>query len=106
MNKILFTLAFFFTGIVFAQETSIEIGPKNFKNTILFKAELTQKTNLTIDFLSDDIVVKQMVLKDVVTKALKIDLKEFHTDKTYTVNVYNDNKKLLYTYDITKSLKR
>jgi hypothetical protein len=105
MTKIFFTIAFIFSGLIFAQEASISIEPNNFKNTILLSADVQEKTNLTIEFSIDDKAIKQITLEDVTKKSFKIDLRDLEQNKTYLVKVYNAKNKLLFTDKIIKSLK-
>lgn len=105
MNKVFFTLAIVFSGVLFAQEGSIMISPKNFKNTILLKTDLISQTSLTVKFMNNNKVVKLLSFQEVFTDYFKIDLKDLEQNKTYVVKVYNAKNELLFTDEIIKSLK-
>jgi hypothetical protein len=105
MNKVFFTLAIVFSGVLFAQEGSIMISPKNFKNTILLKTDLISQTSLTVKFMNNNKVVKLLSFQEVSTDYFKIDLKDLEQNKTYVVKVYNAKNELLFTDEIIKSLK-
>lgn len=105
MSKIFFVIAFLITGLLSAQETSISIAPKNFKNTVLLTVKSTKQVNLTLQVLNNNEMVKQMMFQDVDAKSFKIDLKDLVQDETYTIKVFNTKNELLFTDEIIKSLK-
>lgn len=106
---VLFLALVAFSSAVFAQESSFSVAPKEFYNTLLFKAELQEKTNLTVQFLekksNNEKLVKTLNYNDVLKTAFKIDLSDLKAGKEYVIKVFNSNNELLFTEETKKSLK-
>lgn len=105
MKKIFFALVLLFGGIMFAQNTSISISPKTFKHTVLLKAKVLEETNITVEFVQSDKIVKTIQFKSVMNEAFKINLKDLEQNIATVVNIYDTNNNLIFTDRIIKSLK-
>lgn len=105
MKKTLLITALFFSGILFAQEANISITPKKFKNTIVLKTDLLEKTNLTIEVLFNGVIVDEFRLSKSAKKSSKINLSDLDFGNTYDVRIYNSEKEIVFVDKITKSLK-
>lgn len=97
-------LLMLFCAAIYIQKPPISIGPKVFKNTIQFKSEFKEKTEVSVCIFSADKEVKKnnYIVSNTV---LKIDLKDLEFGEKYTVKVYNNKQDLLFTDEISKTLK-
>ncbi len=106
MKNNLWALAFLFGSFAFAQNSgNIKIEPENFKNTVALQVDLKEKTDLNICFFEGKKKIKTVSFNEANKGFYKIDLKDLPQNKTYTVKVINAKNEVLYTTEITKSLK-
>lgn len=89
----------------FAQDSTISITPKEFKNTIALKTDFKEKKDISVIIYQGNQQVKQLNFTGVIKKSFKIDLKDLVFGKEYEVKVYNVKNELLYSSIINKTLK-